>query len=69
MKLLIDENLSHRLVDRLADLDPGSQHVRQIGMKSAPDRIVLGYAELMECCIDVSRSASPTAYDVGLVVG
>lgn len=48
MKLLIDENLSHRLVDRLADSCPGSQHVRQIGMKSAPDRIVLGYAELMD---------------------
>ena len=48
MKLLFDENLSHRLVERLADIYPGSQHVRQLGMKSAPDRIVLGYAELME---------------------
>lgn len=48
MKLFFDENLSHRLVDRLADVYPGSQHVRQVGMKSAPDRIVLGYAELMD---------------------
>ncbi len=47
MKLLFDENLSHHLVDRLADAYPGSQHVRDLGMKSAPDRIVVGYAELM----------------------
>jgi predicted nuclease of predicted toxin-antitoxin system len=47
VKLLFDENLSHKLVDRLSDVYPASQHVRQLGMKSAPDRIVLGYAELM----------------------
>lgn len=47
MKLLFDENLSHRLVDRLGDRFTGSQHVRQLGMASAPDRIVLGYASLM----------------------
>ena len=48
MKLLFDENLSHRLVERIADIYPGSQHVRQLGMRSASDRVVLGYAELME---------------------
>lgn len=48
MKLLFDENLSHRLVELLADTYPESQHVRQIGMQSASDRVVLGYAELME---------------------
>jgi predicted nuclease of predicted toxin-antitoxin system len=48
VKLLFDENLSHRLVERLADAYPGSQHVRQLGMKSSPDRIVLGYAGLMD---------------------
>ena len=47
MKLLFDENLSHHLVDRLSDVYPGSQHVRQLGMKASPDRIVLGYATLM----------------------
>lgn len=48
MKLLFDENLSHQLVDRLSDVYPGSQHVRQLGMKASPDRIVLGYAGLMD---------------------
>ena len=48
MKLLFDENLSHRLVDHLSDVYPGSEHVRQLGMKSSPDRMVLGYAGLMD---------------------
>ena len=48
MKLLFDENVSHHLVDRMSDVYPGSQHVRQLGMKSSPDRIVLGYAGLMD---------------------
>jgi predicted nuclease of predicted toxin-antitoxin system len=48
LKLLFDENLSHRLVDLLSDAYPGSQHVGQLGMKSSPDRIVLGYAGLMD---------------------
>jgi predicted nuclease of predicted toxin-antitoxin system len=48
LKLLFDENLSYHLVDRLSDAYPGSQHVRQLGMKSSPDRIVLGYAGLMD---------------------
>jgi predicted nuclease of predicted toxin-antitoxin system len=47
VKLLFDQNLSHKLVDRLADRYAGSQHVRQLGMASAPDRIVVGYAGLM----------------------
>lgn len=37
MKLLFDQNLSHRLADRLADLFPGSVQVRLIGMDRSPD--------------------------------
>jgi predicted nuclease of predicted toxin-antitoxin system len=44
LRLLFDENLSHRLVERLADVFPGSVHVRDIGMKSSADRAVLAYA-------------------------
>lgn len=35
MKLLFDENLSHKLADRLTDLFPKSTHVRNVGLKSA----------------------------------
>lgn len=45
MKLLFDENLSHRLVNLLADLFPGSVHVRDIGLKAADDIEVWNYAK------------------------
>lgn len=37
MKLLFDENLSHRLAEKLTDLFPGSTHVRLVGLESAED--------------------------------
>jgi predicted nuclease of predicted toxin-antitoxin system len=45
MKLLFDENLSHKLVRLLADLFPDSEHVRDVGLKSADDPIVWDYAK------------------------
>jgi len=44
MKLLFDQNLSPRLVSRLADLYPGSQHVSFIGLDQADDLAVREYA-------------------------
>ena len=44
MKLLFDQNLSFKLVDRLADLFPDSEHVRNAGMASADDADVWTYA-------------------------
>lgn len=37
MKLIFDENLSHRLAERLSDLFPDSTHVRLVGLESAED--------------------------------
>jgi predicted nuclease of predicted toxin-antitoxin system len=45
MKLLFDQNLSHRLVTLLADVYPGSQHVRNVGLKASPDTLVWAYAK------------------------
>jgi predicted nuclease of predicted toxin-antitoxin system len=44
MKLLFDQNLSHRLVGQLAVEFPGSQHVRTAGFSTAPDSAVWAYA-------------------------
>ena len=44
MKLLLDQHLSPRLVERLADLFPGSDHVSQVGLDRAFDREVWEYA-------------------------
>lgn len=45
MKLLFDQNLSWRLPQKLADLYPGSQHVRDAGMKESEDVDVWEYAK------------------------
>jgi predicted nuclease of predicted toxin-antitoxin system len=40
VKLLFDQNISHRLVEALSDLYPGSSHVRLIGLERAEDVVV-----------------------------
>ena len=45
MKLLFDHNLSPRLVNRLADVFPDSNHVYNLGMDQADDREVWVYAQ------------------------
>lgn len=44
MKLLFDQNLSPRLVRRLADLYPGSEHVFNVGLERSDDIDVWDYA-------------------------
>jgi predicted nuclease of predicted toxin-antitoxin system len=44
MKLLFDENLSHRLVQSLADVYPGSAHPRACGLRGASDDEIWRYA-------------------------
>lgn len=44
MKLLFDENLSHRLVVALASAHPSSAHVRSVGLLGVSDSAVWDYA-------------------------
>ena len=44
MRLLFDQNLSHKLVARLADMFANSSHVRLVGLGSAGDDVVWDYA-------------------------
>ena len=45
MKLLFDENLSHKLVRALEDLFPDSEHVRNLGLKAADDHLIWEHAK------------------------
>lgn len=45
MKLLFDQNLSPRLLDRLADVYPETQHVFWLEMGEADDRQIWDYAK------------------------
>jgi predicted nuclease of predicted toxin-antitoxin system len=51
MKLLFDQNLSHKLAGSLADLFPGSLHVRNVGLHSAVDEEVWSFARSHELAI------------------
>ncbi len=66
MKLLFDENLSHKLAERLADVFPDSTHVRNVGMKTADDPEVWLYAVEHDFII-VSKDAD--MHDRSLVFG
>ena len=66
MKLLFDENLSHKLPRRLADLFPDSLHVRDVGLKAAIDPRVWDYAKDNDLMI-VSKDAD--MHDLSLVFG
>jgi predicted nuclease of predicted toxin-antitoxin system len=56
MRLLFDQNLSHKLVGHLADVFPDSEHVRNLGMESATDPEIARYA-LAEGFAIVSKDA------------
>jgi len=46
VKLLLDENLSPRLVSRLAELFGEITHVRNVGLQQAEDRSIWDWAKL-----------------------
>jgi predicted nuclease of predicted toxin-antitoxin system len=66
VKLLFDENLSHKLARRLADVFPNSIHVRDIGLKASDDPLVWDYARDNDFMI-VSKDAD--MHDLSLVFG
>jgi predicted nuclease of predicted toxin-antitoxin system len=45
LKLLLDENLSPRLISRLVDLFGEITHVRDLGLKQADDRVIWNWAK------------------------
>lgn len=56
MKLLLDQNLSPRLVDQLSDVFPGSSHVSLAGLGRGTDDQVWDYA-LLNGYIIVTKDA------------
>lgn len=66
MKLLLDENLSRRLVPRLGDLFPNSVHVTEVNLLGASDREVWEYAKARDFII-VSTDAD--FYELGTTIG
>jgi predicted nuclease of predicted toxin-antitoxin system len=45
VKLLLDQHLSHKLIAKLSDLYPASEHVRNLGLHEADDDFVWAAAK------------------------
>ncbi|MGV0028745.1 DUF5615 family PIN-like protein [Phormidesmis priestleyi] len=45
MKLLLDENLSDRMIHRIVDLYPDSEHVKTLGLINTDDVVIWEYAK------------------------
>ena len=45
MKLLLDENLSDRVIPRVIDLYPNSEHVKTLSLTSTDDALIWEYAK------------------------
>jgi predicted nuclease of predicted toxin-antitoxin system len=66
VKLLFDENLSPKLVQRLAGLFPGSAHVHECGLGASDDGLIWQYAVAQGFAI-VSKDLD--FYDRGILNG
>ena len=66
MKLLLDENLSWKLIARITDLYPDSVHVAQRGLLQASDREVWEYAKANGFSI---VTADADFYELAITIG
>jgi predicted nuclease of predicted toxin-antitoxin system len=48
VKLLLDENISDRIVQQIVDLFPGSTHIKAVGLKEADDSVVWKWSKQHE---------------------
>ena len=56
MKLLLDENLSDRIINRIIDLYPNSEHVKSLALTNTDDSVIWDYAKANDFVI-VSKDA------------
>ena len=66
MKLLFDQNISFRIVGKIADCHPGSKQVRELGLTDAEDIDIWEYAQKNDFVI-VTFDAD--FYDISLIYG
>jgi hypothetical protein len=55
MKLLLDQNLSFKLVSALADVFPGAAHVRDVSLTQSDDHTIWAYANKNGFMVGLTR--------------
>jgi predicted nuclease of predicted toxin-antitoxin system len=66
MKLLLDQNISFRIISKIQDIFPGSKQVRELGLENKKDSFIWSYAKDNGYCI---VTFDGDFYDLGLIKG
>jgi predicted nuclease of predicted toxin-antitoxin system len=66
MKLLLDQNISFRITNKIQDIFPGSKQVRDLGLENKKDSLLWNYAKENGFCI---VTFDGDFYDLGLIKG
>jgi predicted nuclease of predicted toxin-antitoxin system len=66
MKLLLDQNISFRITNKIQDLFPGSKQVRDLGLENSKDSFLWNFAKNNNYCI---VTFDGDFYDLGLIKG
>jgi predicted nuclease of predicted toxin-antitoxin system len=66
VKLLLDQNISYRLVNKINSLFPETEQVKRIGLENKPDRDIWDYAQKENFTIVTFDS---DFYDMSLLLG
>jgi predicted nuclease of predicted toxin-antitoxin system len=66
MKLLPDQNISFRIIDKIKDIFPGSRQVRNLGLENSKDSFLWTYAKENDYCI---ITFDGDFFDMGIIKG
>lgn len=66
MKLLLDQNISFRITNKIQDIFPGSKQVQEVGLGNLRDSDIWSFAKENEYCI---VTFDGDFYDMGLIKG
>ena len=66
MKLLLDQNISFRIISKIQDIFPGSKQVRDLELENSKDSFLWNYAKENNYCI---VTFDGDFYDLGLIKG
>ena len=66
MKLLLDQNISFRITNKIQNIFPGSKQVRDLGLENTKDSLLWNYAKENGFCI---VTFDGDFYDLGLIKG
>ncbi|HUX57517.1 MAG TPA: DUF5615 family PIN-like protein [Bacteroidales bacterium] len=64
MKLLLDQNISFRITNKIQDIFPGSKQIRDLGLENSKDSSLWKYAKENDYCI---VTFDGDFYELGLV--